>query len=175
MSDLVAVAFDTPQEADNALTELKRLQKEYLIEFADAVVVIRQPDGKVHLKQSIDMVGVGAASGGLSGGLWGMLVGLLFLNPLVGFAIGGIVGAGSGALAGKLTDYGIDDKFIRSLAETLQPGNSALFVLIRKVQPERVLAEMKRFKGRVLRTSLSVEQENRLRAALSDATATPAR
>jgi uncharacterized membrane protein len=174
MSDLVAVAFDTPQEADNALTELKRLQKEYLIEFADAVVVIRQPDGKVHLKQSIDMVGVGAASGGLSGGLWGMLVGLLFLNPLVGFAIGGIVGAGSGALAGKLTDFGIDDKFIRSLAQTLQPGNSALFVLIRKVQPERVLAEMKRFKGRVLRTSLSAEQENRLRAALSDATATVA-
>jgi hypothetical protein len=76
--------------------------------------------------------------------------------------------------AGILTDFGIDDKFIRSLAQTLQPGNSALFVLIRKVQPERVLAEMKRFKGRVLRTSLSAEQENRLRAALSDATATVA-
>jgi uncharacterized membrane protein len=171
MSDLVAIAFDTPEEADNVLTQLKRMQKEYLIEFADAVVAIRQPDGKVHMKQSIDMVGAGAASGGLGGALWGTLVGLLFLNPLAGFAIGGLVGAGTGALAGRLTDYGIDDKFIRSLADTLQPGNSALFVLIRKVQPERVLAEFKGFKGRVLRTSLSPEQEGRLRQALSDATA----
>src|SRR5262249_47354774 len=159
MSDLVAIAFETPQEADNVLTDLKRMQKEYLVEFADAVVVIRQPDGKIHMKQSIDMVGAGAASGGLSGALWGTLVGLLFLNPLAGFAIGGLVGAGTGALAGRLTDYGIDDKFIRSLAERLQPGSSALFVLIRKVQPDRVLAELKRFKGHVLRTSLSPEQE----------------
>ena len=94
MSDLVAIAFDTPQEADAVLTDLKRMQKEYLVDLADAVVVIRQPDGKINMKQSIDTVGVGAASGGLSGALWGMLVGLFFLNPLVGFAIGGLVDAG---------------------------------------------------------------------------------
>ena len=90
----------------------------------------------------------------------------------MGFAIGGLVAAGSGALAGKLTDYGIDDEFIRSLAATLQPGNSALFVLLRKVQPDKVLAELKRFKGKVIRTSLSPEQESRLRQALSDVAAT---
>lgn len=175
MADLIAVAFDGPQEADRALTELNRLQKEYLVDLADAVVVIRQPDGKINLKQSISLVGAGAASGGLSGAIWGTLVGLLFLNPLAGFAIGGLVGAGSGALSGALIDYGIDDNFIRSLAETMKPDSSALFVLVRKVQPEKVLSELSGFRGRVLRTSLSPEQEARLQAAISGAqTSTPA-
>ena len=167
MSELVAVAFDDPHEADHVLTELARMQKEYLIDLEDAVVAIRQPDGKVQLKQSINLVGVGAASGGLSGAFWGTLVGLLFLNPLAGMAVGGLVGAGSGALSGSLVDYGIDDKFIRSLADTLQPNTSALFVLVRKAQPEKVLAELKGVKGRILRTSLSPDQEAKLQAAIS--------
>jgi uncharacterized membrane protein len=167
MSELVVIAFDTPDEADRVLTELTRLQKEYLLDLEDAVVAIRQPDGKVNLKQSISLVGVGAASGGLYGAMWGTLVGLLFLNPLAGLAIGGLAGAGSGALSGSLVDYGIDDKFIRSLAENLQPNTSALFVLVRKAQPEKVLAELSHFRGRVLRSSLSPEQEARLQAALS--------
>jgi uncharacterized membrane protein len=170
MSELVVIAFDGPEEADRVLTELARLQKEYLVDLEDAVIAIRQPDGKVNLKQSISLVGVGAASGGLYGAVWGSLVGLLFLNPLAGMAIGGLVGAGSGALSGSLVDYGIDDKFIRSLADSLQPGTSALFVLVRKVQPEKVLTELSQFRGRVLRSSLSPEQEARLQAALSGGT-----
>jgi Protein of unknown function (DUF1269) len=75
-------------------------------------------------------------------------VGLLFLNPLAGFAVGGLVGAGSGALSGSLVDYGIDDNFIRSLAETLQPDTSALFVLVRKAQQEKYLPSSRVFVGR---------------------------
>jgi uncharacterized membrane protein len=167
MADLVAVAFDKPEEADRVLTELNRLQKEYLIELADAVVVIRQPDGKINLKQSVNLVGAGAASGGLSGAIWGSLVGLLFLNPLAGFAVGGLVGAGAGALSGSLVDYGIDDNFIRSLAEQLKPDSSALFLLVRKFQPDKVLADLAQFKGNIIRTSLSPDQEARLQKAIS--------
>lgn len=167
MPEMIAVAFDNEQEADRVLTELNRLQKEYLIDLVDAVVAVRPREGKVQLKQSINMVGAGAASGALSGGLWGSLIGLLFLNPLAGLAVGGLVGAGAGALSGSLVDYGIDDNFTRSLGENLQPGNSALFVLVRKAQPEKVLSELSRFRGRVLRTSLSPELEARLQAALS--------
>jgi uncharacterized membrane protein len=174
MAELVAVGFDNPQEADRVLTELARLQREYLIDLEDAVVAIRQPDGKVNLKQSINMVGVGAASGGLSGALWGSLVGLLFLNPLAGMAVGGLVGAGSGALSGSLVDYGIDDTFIRQIADTLQPNTSALFVLVRKAQPEKVLQELSQFRGKVLRSSLSPEQEARLQATLSGTVASGA-
>jgi len=167
MAELVVVAFDNPQEADRVLTELNRMQTEYLIELEDAVVAVRQPDGKVNLKQSVRLIGAAAASGGLSGALFGSLVGLLFLNPLAGFALGGLVGAGGGALSGSLVDYGINDQFIRSLAEALQPNTSALFVLVRKAQPDRVLAELSRFKGRVLRSSLAPEQEARLQAAIA--------
>lgn len=166
MAELVVVGFEDPNEADRALTELARLQKEYLIDLEDAVVAIRGPDGKLRLKQSVDLVGVGAASGSLWGAMWGSLVGILFMNPLIGLATGAALGAGAGALSGSLSDYGIDDDFIRSIGETLQPNTSALFVLLRKVQPEKVLEELKGFRGRVLRSSLSPEQEARLQAAL---------
>jgi uncharacterized membrane protein len=167
MAELVVVGFDSPHEADRALTELMRLQREYLIDLEDAVVAIRGPDGKLRLKQSIDLVGAGAASGGLWGAMWGSLVGLLFLNPLLGLITGGALGAGAGALSGSLVDYGINDDFIRQIGETLQPNTSALFVLVRKAQPEKVLAELSGFRGRVIRSSLSPEQEAQLQAALS--------
>jgi uncharacterized membrane protein len=171
MSELIVVAFDDPTKAEEVLSELRKLQREYLIDLEDAVVAVRRPNGHVELKQSVNMVGWSAASGGLWGAVWGTLVGLLFLNPLVGFALGTMVGAGTGALAGALTDYGIDDDFIRDLAKTLAPNNSAIFILVRKMQPEKVLSDLSRFRGRVLRTSLSPEQEQRLQEALSGAAA----
>jgi uncharacterized membrane protein len=168
MAELVVVGFENIYDADRALTELTRLRQEYLIDLEDAVVATRDPDGKLHLKQSVDLVAAGAAAGGLRGAMWGTLVGLLFLNPLIGMVAGAAFGAGSGALAGKLTDYGINDNFIRTIGQTLEPNTSALFVLVRKVQPERVLAEISpHFRGKVLRSSLSPEEEARLQAALS--------
>jgi uncharacterized membrane protein len=167
MAELIVIGFEDPHEADRALSELGRLQKEYLVDLEDAVVAVRAPDGKLRLKQSVDLVGVGAASGGLWGAMWGSLVGLLFLNPLLGLAAGAALGAGAGALSGSLADYGINDGFIRSIGETLQPNTSAIFVLLRKAQPEKVLNELSRFRGRVIRSSLSPEQEARLQAALS--------
>lgn len=91
----------------------------------------------------------------------------MFLNPLVGFAVGGLVGAGIGALSESLVDHGIDNDVIQSMDSTLKPYTSALLVLIRKIQPEKVLAELSGIKGHVLRTSLSPEQEARLQAAIS--------
>jgi len=169
MAELVVVGFDDLHEADRALTELGRLQKEYLIDLEDAVVAVRSPDGSLRLKQSVDLVGAGAASGGLWGAMWGTLVGLLFLNPLLGLVTGAALGMGSGALSGRLADYGINDDFIRSIGRTLQPNTSALFVLVRKAQPEKVLAELSGFRGTVLRSSLSPDQERRLQEALSGA------
>jgi uncharacterized membrane protein len=167
MSELVVIGFDNPHDADRVLTDLNRLQKEYLVDLEDAVVATRDADGKLRLKQSIDLVGTGAATGGLWGAMWGSLVGLLFLNPVIGMVAGAALGAGAGALSGKLADYGIDDDFIRSVGEAVQPGTSALFVLVRKVQPEKVLAALGNVRGRVIRSSLSPDQERRLQQALS--------
>jgi uncharacterized membrane protein len=166
MSDLIAVGFKGEHTADQVLNKLQALQKEYLIDLEDSCVVVRDQAGQVHLKQAINLTGVGAASGGLRGAMWGTLIGLLFLNPLIGMVTGAAVGAGSGALAGALADYGIDDKFIQSVGSTIEPGSSALFVLVRSVTADKVLPELQPFAGTVLRTSLSNEQEARLQQAL---------
>ncbi|QRM54057.1 DUF1269 domain-containing protein [Sinorhizobium sp. BG8] len=170
MSDLIVIGFDKTDEADKVLLKLNSLKKEYLVDLEDAVVVVRDEQGKVHLKQSMNLTAIGASSGLLSGAIWGGLVGLLFLNPLAGFALGGAIGAGAGALSGSLADYGIDDDFIKSLGATIPNNSSALFVLVRKVQPEKVLAEFEGLRGKVLKTSLSPEQEKQLQEALSDPT-----
>ena len=166
MSDLVAVAFKGEHTADEVLHKLQALQKEYLIDLEDACIVMRDQAGQVHLKQAINLARMGAATGGIQGALWGTLIGLLFLNPLIGMVAGAAVGAGSGALAGSLSDYGINDEFIRSVGSTIEPGSSALFVLVRSVTADRVLPELQPFQGTVLRTSLSNEQEARLQQAL---------
>ena len=166
MSDLIAVGFKGEDTADQVLNKLQALQKDYLIDLEDACVVVRDQAGQVHLKQAVNLTRVGAAAGGIRGAIWGTLIGLLFLNPLIGLAAGAAVGAGTGALAGRLSDFGIDDQFIRSVGSTIEPGSSALFVLVRSVTADRVLPELQPFEGTVLRTSLSNEQEARLQQAL---------
>ena len=169
MSDLVCIAYKERDTADKVLNELRELQVEHLIDLEDACVVVRDDNGKVHLKQAVHLTAMGAASGSLWGGLLGLLVGMVFLNPLLGWLGGAAIGAGSGALSGKLSDYGINDEFIKSVGSTIQPGTSALFVLVRQVTPEKVLPHVAKYGGTVLRTSLSPEQDERLRKALSAA------
>jgi uncharacterized membrane protein len=83
-------------------------------------------------------------------------------------AIGAGVGAASGALAGKLSDYGIPDDFIKELGAKIKPNSSALFLLVQKVTADKVLPRMAAFKGHVLKTSLPEDREKRLREALGD-------
>jgi uncharacterized membrane protein len=171
VSNLVVLGFDGIHTADEVLNKLRSLHKEYLIDLEDACVVEREPDGKVHLKQAVNLTALGAASGGTTGALWGALVGILFLNPLAGMAIGALAGAGSGALAGSLSDFGIKDDFIKKLGETIPPASSALFILFKSVTEDKVLPEIEPYNARVLKTSLSNEEEDKLRAALNSMTA----
>ena len=146
MSDLVVIAFPSEAKAEEVRNKLFDLQKEYLIEVGDAVIAIKQPNGRVKLNQIMHPAAAGAASGSF----WGLLIGLLFMMPLAGVAIG----AASGALGGALTDVGINDKFMKDVAQTLQSGDAALFVLIRKMTGDKVLAALQGEGGTVLRTSL---------------------
>ena len=158
MAELVAFAFDTEDGAERMRDRLAGLQREHLISLSDAAVVRRGMDGKVKVKQATSLVGGGA----LGGGFWGMLIGLLFFMPWLGLAVGAV----TGALAGKFTDIGVDDNFIKEVGSTIKPGNSALFLLVAEVTPDRVLDELKGFQGvKVIKTSLSKEQEQRLKEA----------
>ena len=157
MSNLIVIAFNNEADAFEMRAVLAKMHAQYLIEMEDAVVVTRDAKGKVQLHQAVNLT----AAGAVSGAFWGTLIGMLFLNPLLGAA----VGAGSGALSGKLADIGINNQFMKDLGATLTAGSSALFVLVRKSTPDKVLEGLKPFagKGRVLQTSLTKDEEEDLR------------
>jgi uncharacterized membrane protein len=157
MSTLAVVKFENQTGADAMREELGRLQQQELIKLEDAAVVVRRPDGKVKVKQATSLVGAGA----LGGAFWGMLIGLLFFMPWLGMA----VGAASGALAGKMQDIGVDDNFIKQVGASIQPGQSALFVLSREASTEKVIEALKPYGGEIIYTNLSNEDEAKLREA----------
>jgi uncharacterized membrane protein len=159
MSDLVVVVYPTEAKAEEMRRKVLDLQKEYLIELSDAAIAVKQEDGNIRLNQLFNTTAAGAATGGL----WGLLIGLVFLNPLLGVALG----AASGAISGALTDYGINNDFMKQISESLQPGNAALFLLIRKVTGDKVLEAVKGSGGMVLKTSLDDSKEKALRDALA--------
>jgi uncharacterized membrane protein len=158
MSNLVVIGFDDEYKAIEMRAALSKMQKEYLIEMEDVVVVTKNEKGKVKLHQAVNLT----AAGTVGGGFWGMLIGMIFLNPLIGAA----VGAGAGAVSGALSDIGISNDFMKELGETFQPGSSALFVLVRKATPDKVLDQLKGFEGKVLKTSLTADDESDLKAVL---------
>ena len=119
----------------------------------------RAPEGEVKLNQLFQPV----KSGAVSGMFWGALVGLIFMMPLAGAA----VGAASGALGGKFTDLGINDDFMKEAAKTLQSGNAALFLLIRKMTTDKVMAALQGSGGKILRSSFDETKEEALQAALA--------
>jgi uncharacterized membrane protein len=164
MSTLIVVGYDEPFKAEEVRLKLQKMQQEYLIDLEDAVVAVKDQKGKVTLHQAVNLT----AAGALSGGFWGALIGLIFLNPLLGMA----VGAAAGAVSGALTDIGIDDQFMKELAANWKPGSSLLFVLVRKMTPDKVLEELSGTGGKVLKSSLSHEDEAKLQAALSAVQAT---
>ena len=161
MSTLVVIGYPELHKAEEVRLTLIKLQRDYLIDLEDAVAAVKDANGKIKLHQAINLTAAGAASGGF----WGMLIGLIFLNPLLGFAAGAAAGAASGALR----DVGINDQFMKDLAATMTPNSSALFVLVRKSTPDKVLEEVKGTGGTILKTSLSDEDEAKLQAVLSAA------
>jgi uncharacterized membrane protein len=161
MNTLVVVGYDDMHKAEEVHLKLLKLQKDYLIDMEDAAFAIKDTNGKVKLHQTVNLT----AAGAINGGFWGALVGLLFLNPLVGFA----VGSAAGAVSGAMTDLGINDQFMKDLAASLKPGSSVLFVLVRKSTPDKVLEDLAGTGGKVIKSSLSHESEEKLQAALSAA------
>lgn len=161
MSSLLVLAFIDEDGAGRMITELQSLQKQNFISIKDAAIVIRKPDGKIKIQQANSLVGKGA----LGGAFWGMLIGLLFFMPWLGMAVGAV----TGALAGKLTDYGIEDSFIKEVGAVIRPGHSALFLLVEQFAEDKVIAALARHKATLLRTNLTMEDEVKLREAFGAA------
>ena len=166
MSNLVAIVYPSEAKAEEVRQRLFKLQNEYLIKFTDAVIAVKTEAGPVRAEPACKYYrgwrGVGKFLGAFDRGS--------LLNPIIGVALG----AASGALSRALTDYGINNSFMKELAEKLQPGNAALFVLIQEMTADKVLREIQDAGGTVLKTSLDNSKEKLLREALAKATAAPA-
>lgn len=161
MSTLIVIVYPDELKAEQVRLDFLKMQKEYLVSLEDAVIAVKKPDGKVKLHQMYNLT----LGGAMSGGLWGTLIGLIFLNPLLGL----VVGAGAGAVAGALSDVGINDDFMKKLAATLTPGSSALFVLVDSAITDKVRAALQGTGGKILQTSLSTADEEKLQKALDEA------
>lgn len=158
MSDLIAIAYKDLPTAQEVTANLAEAQKAHLIQLDDLVIVERKDD-KIKLHQP-SLAGAGA----LGGAAWGGLIGLIFLVPFFGMA----VGAATGALAGALSDAGIDDKFLKELGDKLEPGGAAVIGLVRSINQEKILENVK-IPGELIQTSLTSEAEGPIREALAKA------
>jgi uncharacterized membrane protein len=163
MSDLVVIVYPNEEKAEEVRKRLFELQVEHLIKIGDAVIATKTESGSVKLNQMMNLTATGAAAGSV----WGLLIGLVFLNPLIGVA----AGAASGALSGALTDVGINDAFMKKFAETIEPGSAALFVLVKEITTDNLLAAINGYGGVVLKTSFDETKEQALREALKSAAA----
>lgn len=161
MSELVVIGYENESQAETAREALFAMSKEYLVEVGDAVVAHANAEGKIKLNQMVNMWAAGASGGAF----WGLLIGLLFLNPLLGVA----VGASAGAVSGALSDYGINDDFMKDVSAALQPGQAALFIMTQKEMSDRVIEQLGEHGGRVLRTNLDSSKEAALREAFQAA------
>jgi len=163
MSDLIAIGYPDEATAEAAAEEARRLARDLIIEPGAIASIVRDREGKYHVHTSHHPVGAGATWGMF----WGLLFGLLFFIPVFGLA----VGAGLGALMGKVTKTGIDREFQEQVRGMLQPGTSALFLMVEKVTPDKATEAMAKYGGTVLKTSLSKEGEAELQEALHGGTA----
>ena len=160
MSTLIAITYDTADKAKQVLEELSQMQKMKLITLEDAAVAVKDQKGKVKVTQTLEKMATGSSV--TWGFFWGFLIGLIFMAPI----FLGLFGALMGALFSKGTDLGIDNKFIKDVGESLDPGQSALFILVVEATADKVLPEMAKFGGTVFQTSLSQEDEDLLKEAL---------
>ena len=161
MADLIAIGYDDEETAERAAEEVYRLAQDLVIEPEAVAVIKRDKNGRYKVITNHHPV----AEGVTWGMFWGILFGLLFFIPVFGLAVGGALGAVFGAI-GKI---GIDKTFQQEVRDMLQPGTSALFLVVDKVTPDKAIQALSKYGGRVLKTSLSADAEEKLQEALAGA------
>lgn len=158
MADLIAIAYPDETTAAAAAQEVERLAADLIIEPDHVAVITRDTSGRYHVTTTHHEVAAGATFGLF----WGLLFGVLFFIPVLGMA----VGAALGALTGLFTKLGVDREFAREVRDQLQPGTSALFLVVEKMTGDKAIAALAKFGGTVIKTSLSREAEEEIQAAL---------
>src|SRR6516164_5864055 len=165
MATLVAIGYPDQNTAESARMTVMELEQDLIIQADQVASISRDMEGKYHVHTSHS--GASAGAGAMWGGFWGFLFGLLFLIPFLGLALG----AGMGALFGHFGEKGIDKAFQQQVRDHLQPGTSALFMVIEHATPDKATAALQQYGGTVIKTSLSEEDTKKLQEALQPPTA----
>ncbi len=161
MATLVAIGYPDQTTAEDARQTVQRLESELIIQADQVAAISRDLDGKYHVTTTHG--GASAGGGAAWGGFWGLLFGMLFFVPFAGLALG----AGMGALFGHLGKEGIDKAFQQQVRDHVQPGTSALFMVIEQATPDKAIAALQQYGGTVFKTSLSDEDTAKLQEALT--------
>jgi uncharacterized membrane protein len=157
MSEMMVLGFENELEADRFGLKLAELQQQMIVQLGDAAEVVRDPDGKPHVKHGHGLVGAGA----LGGAFWGMLFGLLFFMPFLGLALG----AGMGALFGKMGKTGIDRQVLEQMGDAIPPGKAGWFLIINQMTEDKFMAAVEGTNAKLIRSNLTAEQEEQLKHA----------
>ena len=158
MSNLLVITFDNPDEAGKVRDSIKKLQKQGLISLDDSAVIVKDAEGKAHIKNELDR---GVKIGAVGGGALGLLIGGLL------FPIGGLlIGAAAGGLLGALFDKGVSRDFVKDVTDDLQPNTSAIFIIVRESNANAALSVLRQYEGNIYQTSLDSEAEAQVRDAL---------
>lgn len=163
MSDLIAIGYDDTTTALQALDEVGILAKDLVIQPDAVAAIVRSEDGKFRTITNQHEVGAGATWGMF----WGLLFGIIFFIPIFGL----VAGAAFGALGGKLAKDSISKDFQDQVRAALQPGTSALFMIVEQMTTDKALEGLSKFGGNVIKTSLSKEDEDAIQAHLHGPTA----
>ena len=157
MSDLIVIGYPDEETAQNVWEELVKLEHDYLVDLEDAAIIRRDQKGKLHITTPAHHA---VAWGSFSGLFWGVLIGLLFLFPLAPLV--GVAGGIMGAALGAAENLGIKDDFKQRVQDMLEPGTSAILVILRKATYDKLVEALRPYGGTVLRTSLPHGAEQQL-------------
>lgn len=160
MATLVAIGYPDEATAEAARGTVQQLEADLIIQADEVAAISRDAKGKYHVHTS--HTAASAAGGAVWGGFWGLLFGLLFFIPFAGWA----VGAGFGALFGHFGENAIDKTFQDQVRGLVQPGTSALFLVVEQATPDKAIAALQQYGGTVIKTSLSDEDTAKLQEAL---------
>ena len=182
MAQLIVVGFKKDMfQASTVLTQLQTMHYDWALDLRDAVAAHRDNNGKLRVDSSDKMTTrEGAAYGGLIGSLIGLT--LVVSAPLTGGASavaagtlaagaagGAALGAGAGAIdaAWWKDEFGIPDDFVKQVGAMIQPGDSAIYALLRTADSDKVAEHFRGYGGTILSTTLNRDQEKKVEEVLS--------
>ena len=158
MSHILVITFEDENQAPQVLHSLKSLEHERLLNLKDAAVIVKDAEGKVHIK---NMTESGVKMGALTGGALGLLIGGL-LFPVAGI----LMGVAGGALVGKTLETGVDKKFIHEVRDSLTPGSSGILFIVGSENVDVLISALEPYSGKIYQSSFDSEAEAGLRDAL---------